>query len=185
MNYYTHVESTRFKVKDPKKFREDFKRRVSEEDGELHVFEDGFQIWSTNPVIEYESEDEVYDEPEMDIPDVIQPHLRDGEIVRLVYLNESAKNSDLGASMCVVTPLAIAWKSSAEVLDEMVKNIYPRKVKCVMSCKNHETNMWIEEGKEYVALESHKNRNRKYYVIEQNGHEITWGKEYFDGGAEG
>ncbi len=191
MNYYTHVESNRFKVKDPKKFQEEFNLRVGGDDIELAVFEDGFQFWATNPYISnpaYDEDVHAIEECQMDdldIPDIVQPHLKDGEVLSAVYLCSSSKNSGLGCQLCIATNIAISWEHQSSVFKTMKKNLYPRYVKCNTSCLNKETDRWIEEGKEYKAIKLLKKNNRWYYIVDCKGHEVTWSKEYFDDSTEG
>lgn len=185
MNYYTHVESSRFKVTDVAKFKEEFHARVGGDEVELKVHEDGFQIWACNPYISNPAYDEDTSQElemsDLDIANIVQQYLPDGEVLIMTYINRSSKDSDLGASICVATNIALRWENSECLAAEMIKNLYPRMVKCISGCHNSETDVWIEKGKEYKALETTKKGNRHYYVLEQGGHKVTWGKEYFDG----
>lgn len=188
MNYYTHVESNRFKVKDPAHFKEVFYSRIGGDTVDLQVFEDGFQFWVTNPYVinpEYDDANDSlvdYAIPDLDIPDIVQPHLRDGQILHAVYIARSSKETTLSSNICVASNVAISWESSEDTLMNLERNLYPRYVKCLTSCHNKETDRWIEEGKNYLAIELIKQRNRWYYLISVKGHKITWSKEYFDGG---
>ena len=189
MNYYTHVESNRFRVKDPKKFKEDFDTRVGGDEVDLAVFEDGFQFWATNPYIS----DPAYDESthqlqhcqmdELDIADVIQPHLKDKEVVLITYVNRSSKDSQLGASFCVVSNVGQAWKNGEEILGEMSATLFPQHVLCATSGYNKELDIWLEKDKSYLALTLTSKRGRQYYEIAHQGHRLQWNKEYFNGGT--
>lgn len=187
MNYFTHVESNRFKVKDPAKFKEEFDLRVEGDEVKLVAFEDGFQFSATNPYISNPACDEDPDGPsepymdDMDIPDIVRPHLADGQVLHALYIMVNGRGTELESNLCVATNVAIKWKYCSETFGEMEADLYPRYMTCNTSCHNSEADRWIEEGKKYLATAEKQIRGRWYYEINIKGHTMTWGKEYFNG----
>jgi len=171
MNYYTHVESNRFKVQNAESFHKEFWDRISGDYIELRPFEDGFQFWITNPAIK--------DEEDLDVEEIIREHLRDGEVLTTIRICRSEVSSELAFDCCVATNMGIEWGCSSTILKNMVQNLYPRTVTCTTSSYSRPLDLWIEEGKTYKALSCALKQNRWKYLIEINGHKMWWSKEYF------
>lgn len=179
MNYYSHYQTSQFKVKNPAAFQKEFEDLISGEGKYLAIEEKGFVIFGTNLTHdEYEQDEdlEYYDS----FSYFLKQHVLRETPVSITVLHLNSKNASLASSFYFVTDLGISAKESSEVIREMEKNHYPRVVTCKIGGYNKETKQWIDPEKEYIAVEEYREKNREYYSIEQGeGVEISWGKEYF------
>lgn len=168
MNHYAVLETTQFKVKDAIPFREEIEKLPID----LQVNSGGFTI---------RQKEESIDEDDIDrVCETIQRHVAEKVFVRVTVLFFSSKQSCLWANIYVINDLGISFKSLGSVFEEMENKFYPRRIIAQASVRNNATKNWIENGKVYVAIKEKRVRNRHHYVVKHdNGHQITWGKEYF------
>jgi hypothetical protein len=156
------LESNKFLVTDPQEFDLAFHREISCCGLDLKAEEDGFH---------FTIDDLLSPTTIADLCQFLQRYLKDDTQVIQIH----------GDSHVLITSVAFLEFTSEDIFRVMLTEIYPRKLRCITSCHNRETGMWIEANDLYIAVESFKSRGRSYYTIRMpDGHEVAWGKEYFD-----
>jgi len=160
-----------FVVTNPEKFKKEFSEKFNPNSLNFEVTEHGFGIYG----------DDVTSDDVEQTAIIIRDHLKEGMDAHIRCLCWNDLDSQSTHSFYYITPLTIAVMECKEIFSLLKRNAYPRMIECNTSCQNKETNTWIEKGVKYKALNENKLRGRPYYLIEvKDGHQVTWGKEYFN-----
>ena len=116
-----------FKVKDPNKFEEQLQHYglASEKDApqaELWYDRNGdaFEIYGYSPLSIYDTE---HDE-ELPIEQLIQPHLKEGEVCVLMEVGYTkCRYTEGGAFTLIITPSKVKWLDLYQLTEDAVKSI--------------------------------------------------------------
>jgi len=183
MNYYTFVTSNTFKVNNPVKFKEDFKNAFAD-DVNLKVSASGFKLHAFEERKVSTEKRNLRTIAEGNLKSLIQSFLqKESQLhMRIVILKgESLKRDAIisHTAFHLVTELGAESKQGSSFFEELSKQVFPKRAKCLASCFSKETGTWIESGKDYIVNREVKFHNRRSYEVFINDVRTLWGKEYF------
>lgn len=173
MDLISHYQTSKFVVKNARDFKKLFEENV-EGDKQLIAEKDGLRIVGVNLVY-----NDPHEECEVDsIAELISNNLRDDHDANLIITHHG---SNLDAEFYHMTQYGITHSNAFNILAQLKKEHYPRKLKCLRSVRHDTNKVWIEEGTTYLITEKTKHNNREMYVVRyEDGNKVYWGKEYFD-----
>jgi hypothetical protein len=115
------------------------------------------------------------------VVEFFQKHLKEDCVLHILQIGWDDDGCEVYSTAHVISDVAYKTKGDEEVLGDVERDLYPRKVVSRVAVKNHQTGEWIEKGKTYLALAEERHRNKYSYVIEhETGRKVLWGKEYFN-----
>lgn len=172
MSYYQEeLYTTKFKVKNPEKFQEDFKNRVEGERKDLIVAVDGFQIVGTNLYVISEG---AHHE---DVADFIHQHILEGSHTFITRVTICSRDVP-AASITLVTDLAINYADLEDLEKTLLETIVPRKLIARWDFFNHGVQQWVK--KDEVVILQYKNCNEELEVKIASGHTIPYTEENYN-----
>lgn len=182
MKVRTLFETNYFVVKNPSSFKKDlenFSTGIS-----IVEHEKGFMLHSEsqdNPPTIVGVED-IIEHPEYALAYFIQSHIREDQEVKIKFVRFIGESIDITTSFYLVTPHAIHDVGNYDVFELLKTIIMPREVICLIPTHNRHANRWVESGKRYLAVQEVINHNTVSYIIRHDdGMELAWSKEYFNG----
>lgn len=171
MNYYTHLETSKFRVKNATKFKEEFDQKVHGEDSNLFIEKDGIFIQGTN--IQHED----YIDSPTGLVDMIMNHIVPESECFITRVFRSAHDTDLGADFMYVRDQDFTFMEEGEIFEVLRGRYFPKPIEAKVTKHCSQSQQWIEEGLTYTA--TGLTSDGKYLVRISDQNVVPWDKEDF------
>lgn len=167
MNYNSHLETNRFKVKQAKKFKDFLEKQYQGGRFEVDLDKSGVAIFATN----------WFTRDKFNLEEYIQNNLQEGSVCEMKRIGMNAIGEEIRIALSVIKAQGFLVKNQNEILADMVDEVYPKQMISKETTYHEGEGVWIQEGSEYLVLE--QSGDLHYIVQHENGKRAEWHKEYF------